>query len=93
MANKLDHSLLSYLKGRVDWSIKAKVGVTLTRDRAVEILDALLNECHEEAGECSKCGEICCPYKDTMHFHHDGCPSCTVEAKAKTTTVPAEHSK
>lgn len=86
----MDHSLLSYLKGRVDWSIKASVGVTLTRDKAVEILDALLNACHEESGECSRCGEICCPHKDRMHFHHDGCPTCTVEAQAKHVTVTGD---
>jgi len=78
----MDHSLLEYLKTRVDWSRKAHVGVTLTREKGMEILDALLNECHEEGGECSKCGVICCPLKDPMHFHHDGCPSCTVEADA-----------
>lgn len=25
-----------------------------------------------------KCGEIVCPHKDPMHFHHDGCPSCAM---------------
>lgn len=87
----MDHSLLEYLKSRVDWSVKARVGVTLTRDKAIEILDAILNACTEESGECSKCGEICCPHKDKMHFHHDGCPSCTVEAKPNAQTVlPSE---
>ena len=43
----MDHSLLEYLKTRVDWSRKAHVGVTLTREKGMEILDALLNECHE----------------------------------------------
>lgn len=74
----MNHDLLRYLKSRVDWSVKARVGVLLTRDKAIEILDALLNECHEDSGECAKCGVICCPLKDPMHFHHDGCPSCTV---------------
>lgn len=37
-------------------------------------LDALLAHCPE--GECPTCAEIICPHKDTLHFHHDGCPSC-----------------
>jgi len=49
-----------------------------------EKLDALLQHCHEAedgpAGECWKCSEIICPMKDPMHFHHDGCPSCPIDA-------------
>lgn len=41
-----------------------------------EKLDALLNHCKLEGGECSVCAEIICPHEDPMHFHHDGCPSC-----------------
>lgn len=44
-------------------------------------LDALLNHCDKEGGECSECSKIICPYKDPFHFHHDGCPSCYTEQK------------
>jgi hypothetical protein len=40
------------------------------------IADALLNHCDKDGGECRVCSEICCPLKDPLHFHHDGCPSC-----------------
>lgn len=80
---EIDHELLRYLKDRVDWSRRASTGVMLQQDKACLILDAILNACTEESGECSKCGVICCPLKDSMHFHHDGCPSCTVEADAQ----------
>lgn len=33
---------------------------------------------HCEVDECTTCGTICCPGRDPLHFHHDGCPSCTV---------------
>lgn len=36
--------------------------------------DRLLNSCQD--GECMTCAEIVCPYQDSMHYHHDGCPSC-----------------
>lgn len=39
-------------------------------------LDALLNHCGKDGGECSECGKIICPHGGEMHFHHDGCPSC-----------------
>jgi hypothetical protein len=48
-------------------------------DRIGSELDALLNQCTEEGGECSVCGTIICPKGDTLHFHHDGCPSCYAE--------------
>lgn len=37
-------------------------------------MDQLLQHCSD--GECYVCAYIICPHKDTMHFHHDGCPSC-----------------
>jgi hypothetical protein len=40
--------------------------------------DKLINRCPLDGGECWRCGEICCPHKDQMHFHHDGCPSCCI---------------
>lgn len=39
-------------------------------------VNAPLNHCDKEAGECSECSKIICPHKDPLHFHHDGCPSC-----------------
>lgn len=50
-------------------------------ERAEKALDALLNHCDKESGECSFCGKTICPYGDGMHFHHDGCPSCTAGSK------------
>jgi len=44
--------------------------------------DALLNHCDKDNGECGECGRIICPHKDPMHFHHDGCPSCSDEDDA-----------
>ena len=40
-----------------------------------EDLAELLNECPDQ--ECTECGWIMCPHGDEMHFHHDGCPSCS----------------
>lgn len=28
-------------------------------------------------GECLACGERDCPHAEPLHYHHDGCPSCT----------------
>lgn len=38
------------------------------------LLDLLLNQC--VVAECPTCSSIVCPFGDSMHFHHDGCPSC-----------------
>jgi hypothetical protein len=27
--------------------------------------------------ECAACAWIVCPWHDPLHFHHDGCPSCS----------------
>jgi hypothetical protein len=27
--------------------------------------------------ECAWCAIRACPVYDSMHYHHDGCPSCT----------------
>jgi hypothetical protein len=37
-------------------------------------LDEALADCHDL--ECQACSRIVCPAHDTLHFHHDGCPSC-----------------
>lgn len=44
--------------------------------RKGEMLDALLNHCDKENGECSECSKIVCPHGCDLHFHHDGCPAC-----------------
>lgn len=31
-------------------------------------------------GECMTCGAFVCPYGEPLHFHHDGCPACTMRA-------------
>ena len=46
-------------------------------ERSMTMIDALLNHCDKESGECSVCSVIVCPHKDSFHFHHDGCPSCS----------------
>ena len=40
-------------------------------------VDRLLNSCDQHGGECTECSGIICPYGDRLHFHHDGCPSCS----------------
>jgi hypothetical protein len=47
-------------------------------ERLKVIIGQLLNHCDKEGGECSYCSQLICPHKDMMHFHHDGCPSCTL---------------
>jgi hypothetical protein len=37
-------------------------------------LGALLGHCDD--CECPICAKIICPFKEPLHFHHDGCPSC-----------------
>jgi hypothetical protein len=51
--------------------------VTTAIERMQTMVDALLNHCDKEGGECSVCSAIVCPHKDILHFHHDGCPSCS----------------
>jgi hypothetical protein len=48
--------------------------------RLSEIADALLNHCEKDNGECMTCSTIVCPHKEPLHFHHDGCPACAIEA-------------
>lgn len=45
-----------------------------------ELHDELLNECPDP--ECIVCGEILCPHREPLHFHHDGCPACDGGASA-----------
>jgi hypothetical protein len=37
---------------------------------------------------CPRCAHVFCPSDDPLHFHHDGCPSCTAE---EDTAVVAPH--
>lgn len=37
-------------------------------------LDVHLRACPDS--ECSTCAYLICPYREALHFHHDGCPSC-----------------
>lgn len=46
-----------------------------------EELDRILVLCPD--GECYECGEIICPYREPLHFHHDGCPACTIHLAMK----------
>ena len=31
----------------------------------------------EDDGECMACGQIDCPDREPLHYHHDGCPCCS----------------
>jgi hypothetical protein len=48
--------------------------------RLLAMIDPLLNHCDKDGGECHMCGQIVCPHKDPLHFHHDGCPACSQES-------------
>lgn len=53
------------------------------RDAEIERLNKLvdwhINHCEKNGGECIECSIQHCPRKEPLHFHHDGCPSCTLE--------------
>lgn len=36
-------------------------------------------EAGPEDAECTKCGADACPHGEPMHWHHDGCPSCSLD--------------
>jgi hypothetical protein len=42
--------------------------------------------------ECSVCAERDCPNRDSLHYHHDGCPSCyqPTPAEAQEPWVPED---
>lgn len=44
--------------------------------KLTEQVNRLINHC--DIPECGVCGEIDCPHGDSLHFHHDGCPSCVL---------------
>lgn len=42
------------------------------------VIDKLLDHCADP--ECMTCGSAVCPHGEPLHFHHDGCPSCVLDA-------------
>lgn len=38
-----------------------------------------IEDCDDD--ECFFCSIIHCPFYDELHFHHDGCPSCSTLAQ------------
>ncbi len=36
-----------------------------------------LDSCDD--GECMVCGVLHCPEGEPLHFHHDGCPACSMD--------------
>ncbi|ATW62283.1 hypothetical protein Psp6_00030 [Pseudomonas phage Psp6] len=54
---------------------KAQVRVLVDEADMRKVIDALLLHCDDP--ECLKCGAIICPHGEPLHFHHDGCPSCS----------------
>lgn len=64
------------LTSAVPWSISIEPA-TQEINRRIGMIDKLLNHNHEQSGECSGCGKIVCPFGEELHFHHDGCPSCS----------------
>lgn len=36
-----------------------------------------------ENSECSDCSIRDCPFKEPLHYHHDGCPACYVKEKSE----------
>lgn len=49
--------------------------------RKIEVLRYVhnLHECDDS--ECLLCGVLYCVDHEPLHFHHDGCPSCTPESE------------
>jgi hypothetical protein len=35
-------------------------------------------DCGGADSECMACGVRDCPYSEPLHYHHDGCPACTI---------------
>lgn len=48
---------------------KEKISLRMSKQ-----INKLLAHCGDT--ECSECAKIICPFKEELHFHHDGCPSC-----------------
>ena len=43
-------------------------------------IDKLFASCPES---CEQCGDIFCPYGESLHTHHDGCPCCSFEPSSE----------
>lgn len=39
--------------------------------------EQLFEQCGSET--CDQCASIFCPYGEPLHFHHDGCPCCSMD--------------
>lgn len=64
---------------------------TQDADKRDAQIQALLDHCLNP--ECHICGEIICPHKHWLHFHHDGCPACAEhDAALAQTSNPASQS-
>lgn len=44
-------------------------------------VDEALNKCGNEC--CEQCGDIFCTWGEPLHFHHDGCPCCSMVPDGK----------
>mgnify|MGYP000131395158 CR=1 FL=1 len=56
-----------------------KVTAAPDSDPGCKTTHLLLSSCKGAgSGECSTCGAFVCPYGEPLHFHHDGCPACTM---------------
>jgi hypothetical protein len=65
--------------GHGNWRPGIEVGIIpydLTVEQAYAAAERLINACTLDGGECHQCSEICCPWGEPLHFHHDGCPAC-----------------
>jgi hypothetical protein len=52
------------------------VALYISHNAEMSDTNFLLDECPDM--ECTECSWIMCPHQDEMHFHHDGCPSCSL---------------
>lgn len=68
---KATKSLLSII------GLKLNPTATLARIRA-ELLMSHAPTAQCSMGECLICGYADCPSNDPLHYHHDGCPSCSM---------------
>lgn len=37
--------------------------------------------------ECAVCSVLICKHRDPLHFHHDGCPTCSQKPEAMTQSI------
>lgn len=41
--------------------------------------------------ECEGCGGLDCPHGETLHYHHDGCPSCSQDTPSERILAYIKH--